>query len=107
MRGVVGLVLNPACSEAACPAASKYERRPVALLWPTHLVSSALVPMRVSTRRARMSDDPLNVVGGTELNGTTIRLADEALRTIPVMHRAWPNATTAPFLSSSVRMSNW
>lgn len=90
---------------AARLVASKYSRKPTALLCPAHLVPSGLVPIRVRTFSDNPSVLPLKVCEVNEPKDTAVSKALFALRVIPVTHSVWPAANTVPFLLNSARTS--
>jgi hypothetical protein len=82
-------------------AASKYRRRPTALLWPPQLAPEALVPIRVSIFTNSTSFVPLNEVCENGAIGTATSFALLAFLVTPVTQRVRPEDTRVAFLYTS------
>ena len=83
--------------EARLPA-SKYKRRPTALLCPPHIAPAAFVPILVSIFTDRRSVEPLNVAGENGVNAMVTSFALFAFLVTPVTQRVRPDESKTPFL---------
>jgi len=86
--------------------ASKYRRRPTALLWPPHNAPE-VVPIRVNIFNERTSFVPSNGVAETVANETVTSFALFAFLVTPVTHKVTPDDTRTPFLYTSARTSKF
>src|SRR6185295_6321696 len=88
-------------------AASKYRRRPVALLWPPQDPPAAFVPIRVSTFSDRTSVLPLKNEDEKGANETVTSFAWLGFLVTSVTQRVVPDAIKLPFLYNSARTSKF
>src|SRR5262245_48200330 len=91
---------------ASRSTASKYKRRPVALLWPPQEPPEPLVPILVSSFRLKTSLVPLKVTGENGWKETVTSLAADGFLVTPVMQSVSPSATRVPFFHTSAARSN-